>query len=228
MLTLRARVQWLVTLAVILSSLLAGCGLLRTEVVTGSGNVASEARTVDDFTAVELAGSGDVIIAFGPAASLTIEADDNVLPYLTSEVRGDRLVLGTRLNVNLVTANPIRYFVTVRELSAVTLPGSGTINIESMMANDVDFSLPGSGTILASGTADAVDVTMAGSGNVDLGDLRAATGSVRLSGSGNVTVWVTDQLQADLSGSGNILYYGQPALDEDIPGSGDIRSLGDK
>lgn len=221
---LRARHLLLVALA----AALAGCSLVRAEVVTGSGIVASEARAVDDFTAVELAGSGDVTIQFGPTAGLTIEADDNLLPYLTSQVRGDRLVLGTRFNVDLITNNPIRYLVTVRELTAVTLPGSGTINIDPLQAEVVDFSLPGSGNILASGLAEAVDVALQGSGNIDLGGLQAATGNVRLGGSGNVTVWVTDQLQADLSGSGNILYYGHPALDEDIPGSGDIRSLGDK
>jgi hypothetical protein len=215
-------------LLVILAAALAGCGLLGTEVVTGSGSVATETRTVDDFTAVELAASGDVTIAFGQAAGLTIEADDNLLPYLTSEVRGDRLVLGTRSNVDLVTENPIRYSITVQELTAVTLPGSGTIQVDPLQASAVEFSLPGSGTIMAAGTADEVEVTLQGSGNVDLGDLRAGTGRVRLDGSGNITVWVTGRLEASLPGSGNIFYFGQPTLAEDINGSGSISSLGDK
>lgn len=213
---------------IVLAAALAGCGLVGSEVITGSGLIASEARVVDEFSAVELAGSGDVNIQFGPAASLTIEADDNLLPYITSDVRGDRLVLGTRPGTNLVTANPIRYLVTIRELTAVALPGSGTITIDPLQADAVDFSLPGSGTILASGLVNAVEVALPGSGNIDLGDVQAATGEVRLGGSGNVTVWITDRLHAVLSGSGNILYYGHPALDEDVSGSGDIRGLGDK
>ncbi len=228
MLTQRVRLHWFVVLAVGTAIALGGCGLLRAEVVTGSGDVATETRSVDNFTAVELAASGDVSIEFGETAALTIEADDNLLPYLTSDVRGDRLVLGTRANVDLVTQNPIRYFVTLRELTSVALPGSGNINIDSMQAHNVDFLLPGSGNIAAAGLADDVEVVLQGSGNVDLGDLQAATGNVRLNGSGNVTVWVTDRLEAQLPGSGNIYYFGRPTVDDSLTGSGNIQGLGDK
>ena len=98
-------------------------------------------------------------------------------------------------------------------------------------AQAVAESLAGEGvecTIAASGLADDVEVILQGSGNVDLGDLQAATGSVRLNGSGNVTVWVTDRLEAQLPGSGNIYYYGRPTLDDSLTGSGNIQGLGDK
>jgi hypothetical protein len=60
--------------------LLTGCS-----VVNGSGQTKSETRTVSGFTGIELSGTGEVTIEQGDAESLTVEADDNVLPALTSE-----------------------------------------------------------------------------------------------------------------------------------------------
>jgi hypothetical protein len=72
----------------------AGCGAI--DAKNGSGNVISESRSVTDFTGVELSGSGKLIIEQSDVESLTITADDNLLPDLTAEVRDSRLLLGTK------------------------------------------------------------------------------------------------------------------------------------
>ena len=80
--------------------------------VNGSGHVETETRQVSGFTGIDLAGSGEVTIEQGDAESLTIEADDNVLPELTSEVSDSVLTLGTKPGTTVRTLNPIRYRVT--------------------------------------------------------------------------------------------------------------------
>ena len=67
------------SLAVLL--VVSACG-----VVGGSGKVETETRQVSGFTAIDLTGTGEVTIEQGETESLTIEADDNVLPALTSKV----------------------------------------------------------------------------------------------------------------------------------------------
>src|SRR5918993_4416238 len=91
---------------------LTGCS-----VVNGSGQTKSETRPVSGFTGIELSGSGEVTIEQGEAESLTIEADDNVLPVLTSEVEDSVLRLGTKPRTRVQTDNPIRYRVTVDDLT---------------------------------------------------------------------------------------------------------------
>lgn len=62
----------------------------------GSGNLITEEREVSDFDRVELASDGELMLTQGGSESLIIEAEDNVMSYITSEVRGGTLVLGLK------------------------------------------------------------------------------------------------------------------------------------
>src|SRR5262249_24541080 len=56
----------------------------RVDVVRGSGNVKSESRDVRDFDRVGVSGVGTLTITQGSTESLTIQAEDNLLPLLRS------------------------------------------------------------------------------------------------------------------------------------------------
>src|SRR5262249_20664375 len=66
--------------------------------VIGSGKAQTISRPVAGFTQISLEGQGALTIQQTGTDSLTIEADDNILPLLTSEVSNDRLTLGTKYN----------------------------------------------------------------------------------------------------------------------------------
>ncbi len=93
--------------------------------VIGSGLMRSEARTVRDFREVALEGTGTLTITQGATEALTIEAEDNILPVLTSEVRAGRLTLSERGTSGIRPTKPIRYTLTVQDLGTVRLSGSG-------------------------------------------------------------------------------------------------------
>ena len=84
-----------------------------------SGNMESESRSVSGFTAIKLTGSGEVTIDQTGTDSLTIEADDNVLPKVTSNVVDGTLMLGVEGNVS--SSTPIKFVVT-RRLSTASSP----------------------------------------------------------------------------------------------------------
>ena len=69
-----------------------GCLGIRT--VSGSGKVTEEEREVSGFTGVELATIGNLTIELGERESLHIEAEDNLMRYLETEVRGETLIIG--------------------------------------------------------------------------------------------------------------------------------------
>jgi hypothetical protein len=232
---------------------LAGCGLLLGEanVIRGSGEIVSEAREVSGFSGVALLGSGEVIITQGESEGLVIEADDNLLQLITSQVRGDTLELGfDRANwrASIQPSQPIRYLVAVRELGALdlagsgrmevadlsaeglrlTLSGSGDIALDQLSASDLNVTLPGSGNLQLAGAVERQTVGLGGSGNYEAGDLESQSAEVTLSGSGNVTLWVREALDVRLSGSGTVNYFGTPTVERDISGSGDINPLGEK
>ena len=205
--------------AAILAILLAVAGC---SVVNGSGNVKTESRQVSGFTKIDLAGSGEVTIDQGPAESLTIEADDNVLPALTSEVSGSTLKLGTKPRTTVRTRSPIRYRVTVKDLTGVSLSGSGSVTAKGMQLSALRADISGSGTINISGSAEKQDIQLSGSGRYEAGELTSQDVTAEISGSGEVVVNVSRALKVDISGSGRVTYSGDPTVDQDISGSGKL------
>ena len=68
------------------------------------------------YTPIEIQQTGE--------ESLVIEAEDNILPLLTSEVSGRRLTLGTKPNTSISATRPIVYRLTVKDLAGIGVSGS--------------------------------------------------------------------------------------------------------
>ena len=235
--------KFIVLIGVLLVSLLTACGLIG---VRGSGNVISESRSVSNFSRVSLSGSGELIITQGGGESLTIEADDNLMQYLESEVRGDTLHLGSKRNTNVNPTRAIRYNLGIIELNSLNLSGSGRAEANSIDTDSLDIGVSGSGNVRINTLgADSLTVRISGSGEFELGgrvvdqeirisgsgdyfarELESKTTKITVSGSGKATVWVIDSLDVNISGSGSVDYYGQPAINMLGSGSGNLNNLG--
>ena len=231
----------------VLALLLGGCNL---NVIQGSGHVISEARPVSDFTSVELLGSGHVVLAQGNDEALTVEAEDNLLSHLRTEVRGHTLYLGLddadRYEV-LWPTKPIKYYVSLKTVEGLKLTGSGVIEAQQLKADRLALDIVGSGDInIASLTANSLRSSIDGSGRYDLGEgtvpeqqididgsgsyhseqLAGESVSVQISGSGDAAVWAENKLEARVSGSGDVRYYGTPQVTQIVNGSGRVEAQG--
>jgi hypothetical protein len=191
-------------------------------VTKGSGKVVTQTRQVSGFTKVELSGSGELTIEKTGTESLTISAEDNLLPELTSEVSGDTLILGTKPNTTIAPTKPITYSLTVKDLSGIAVSGSGSVRVSNLMTNSLTTKISGSGTITASGTVNDQDVDISGSGRYQAEQLTSKSVKVQVSGSGNASVLATDLLDVKISGSGTVTYSGNPQVSQEISGSGKL------
>jgi hypothetical protein len=230
--------------------LLAGCVNFNWESspgIKGSGTVVSETRQVSQFDRVSVSGSGHLNIVQGDRESLTIEADDNLIPLLRSEVSGGMLKLGPQ-NVNLRPTRTIQYRLELKSLKELHLSGaldaeaqsfksdrlllaisgSGNIAVPKLEASTLEVRVSGSGNLRLAGKADRQAVSISGSGNYRAGDCESQDTTVNVSGSGDATVWVHRTLEAHVSGSGDIKYYGSPQTNTRVSGSGSVHSLGNK
>lgn len=111
----------------------------------------------------------------------------------------------------------------VNGLANIELDGSGDIELK-MKAKEVAALLDGSGDIKLSGSADKLDVKLEGSGDIHAYDMESINCIARLDGSGNIKVFASKHLEADLRGSGDIDYKGSPQVKANIDGSGSIDS----
>jgi len=217
-------------------------------VITGSGDVITETRQVNDFDRISISGSGEVIVTQGESESLSIETDDNVMDHIEAEVEGGTLKLGMKDGINLISTTRLVFYVGVDDLAGLSISGSGDVESEKIDAGHLEVQISGSGDVMiASLTADELKAEISGNGEIDLagdvaaqdvdisgsgkylaGDLCSESVKVSVSGSGDATVCATETLDVSVSGSGSVNYYGRPSLTTSKSGTGDINSLGEK
>lgn len=216
--------------------------------VRGSGNVATETRDVSGFDSVQVDYPARVLISQGASESLKVEAEDNVLPGLKTEVKGDVLRIYYK-SQDGEHVNPTKMAVitiTVTDLAAldfssageavvegvqsddlsVSLDGAGNVKLNEIAVKDLSVNLSGAGSTTASGTADNLSLNISGFGSFNAKDLQCSTVSVNISGAGSATVWAEQQLSATISGAGSVNYYGSPNVSQQISGVGDVKQLG--
>lgn len=211
--------------------------------IKGNGNVVTEKRKINSFDEVSVGGSFTVLLVEGKVGTLTIEGEENVIPYLETEVKGGDLRIGFKDNVSIRTTKKLVITVPFNSLSGISLGGSGEINVTKEIDNNtVDFSIGGSGNIVArvnsdnvkasiggsgnvklSGKANNLKCSIAGSGNVKAFDLKTNNLKASIAGSGDVSAYVTSKIKASMVGSGNIYYKGNPNdIDTSSAGSGSV------
>jgi hypothetical protein len=191
----------------------------------GSGTPASETRSVDSFTRVELAGSNNVTIKVGEPQSVIVHADDNLMRKVTTAVHEGTLVVGNS-NGSFTPRSPMWVAITTPAIDGLTLSGSGNIDVSGVATPNLSVNLPGSGNIRASGRADELDVSIPGSGTAQLRALTARDVQTTVDGSGEITITATSSLSAVISGSGAVIYGGNPGhVQTSITGSGAVTPL---
>jgi hypothetical protein len=195
-----------------------GCNL---NAVHGSGIAKTESRAVASFSKIELSGSPDVEVTVGPATSLTVTSDDNILPLIETTVSGDTLSIHSKQSY--ISLHGVNLKITVPEFTGLSVSGSGDIRVQGLTGGDLDASITGSGDVTLKGTTDRLRAKIVGSGDLRAGDLAAKDVRVTITGSGNATVRAAEQLDASVTGSGDVHYYGNPPqVRKNITGSGDI------
>lgn len=188
----------------------------------GSGILETQSRDVRGFSAVCLEGYGELVVRQTGTESLSVTAEDNLLPHLISRVEGDTLTLSVEPGVNVQPSKGIRYAVTVNRLSGISLPGSGTVSVDAVDSPELRVSLTGSGTISLDGVVGLQTVVLSGSGDYRASGLRSERASVTISGSAEASVAVTDSLDVTITGMGTVRYAGDPAVRKTIAGVGGV------
>jgi len=187
----------------------------------GSGNAATQTRSLPPFTQVELAGGNNVSVTVGPRQRVVVHADDNLLDHITTRVVNGRLVVGDR--GSFTTSAPTSVDVAVPRLDSLSLTGGGVLTAASVHQRALSVTLPGGGVLRATGAVDRLDVVLAGGGDAELGGLVARDATVRLPGGGRVVVDATRSLDAAVSGAGVIVYAGNPRhVRSSVTGAGAI------
>ncbi len=192
----------------------------------GSGEVKEESRNVANFSRVLLALPADVVLTQSNTESLSIAADDNLLPLMSTRVENGELVIEGDKNRGFSTRNGIKIRLNVKSLNGITIKGSGDIHGDQLNTDKFDLAIMGSGDVrFKSIRADQFKLSIKGSGDVTVSTLDSKSVDAAIHGSGDIRLPALQAKTVNFSvnGSGDIQASGSAdKVDVEINGSGDV------
>lgn len=214
--------------------------------IRGNRDVITENRSVRNFDGVAVCCGMRVELTESNNFSVEVKAESNIMEYVRTEVSGGRLEIGFKGQVNIKTNETVVVYVSMPTIDyAGASSGSKLVGMSSFRGEDleidassgakVELAFTGSriranassaGKIQLEGTGTRIKARASSGASVRAGDFRAQRGDANASSGGGVTVYVTDELEADASSGGGVRYRGNPAnVDADRSSGGSVRKV---
>ncbi len=208
----------------------------------GKGALVSQTRDLPAFHAVESGIAADLVLHVAPESRIAFSIQENLVPLLKTEVEDGCLKIYFSESVNYQERLVIDVYApsydallmmgsgnmtlqdSVRaQTFTASLSGSGNIRVRQLTSDQVDVSITGSGNVEMGGSTRGMKADISGSGECQLRELSAQSAQVQVTGSGDVSCTVQESLDAAITGSGDIEYQGSAtAVKSSVTGSGEI------
>jgi len=206
----------------------------------GEGGTITEELFLDNFTGIKLTTDAQVYLSQGDELEVLVKGQENIIDELETSVRND--VWEIEFDDCIEDSDVLRIYITAPNFDYIANRGSGKIRSEDILKADIlDIDNNGSGAIILSVEADQIngrnsgsgtvelegvaatfDYEIDGSGDVNAFDLLVRDAQLKIDGSGDFQVQVSDFLGVDIDGSGDVYYKGDPDMNVKTSGSGKV------
>ncbi|MEH6681734.1 MAG: head GIN domain-containing protein [Sediminicola sp.] len=234
-----------ITISLILALFLSSCGLDINfgDGKKGNGTVATETRTVtEDFTAVTASEGLDVFVVQGKTLGIEVEADENIIDLIGTDIKNGRLTIHAIENIGKATKT-VR--VTLPEITALESSSGADLIVENAIEADkidldatsgADLEVELSANEINASASSGADITVSGKVNVLFAD--ASSGAdisakellskichAEASSGADISVNISESLTADASSGGDISYIGEGNVQKNKSSSGSVHKL---
>jgi hypothetical protein len=215
--------------------------------IKGTGEIIKEKRTVADFTSIEVHDNIYVTLTQDSINSVEVEAGENLLPLIRTNVDGSMLRIENDNKCNWVRSykKEIHVYLHVRNLqyiwsySGKSIISSNTltnpvINIFNFFSGDISVDIDADssytkqmgagGDISVTGRTNYNYIFDQGYGFLHLENLQSNKALVAQHGTGDIHMNIRDILDVEILSSGSVYYSGSPAV-EQRPSSGNGRLI---
>ena len=196
--------------------------------IRGDGNVKNQQREAGSFDKIRVTRGMNVYLSQGDAEKIIVEADENLLDYIETDVSNNTLNITTSANIR--SSKSKKVFVTVTDLSNVhTTAGSNLFSEGEISCNNLDISSSAGSNIKLKIKAEDIKVAASAGSNITLegkandAEIKASAGSnikaedleindcdARTSSGANIWIKVNNGFNGKASSGGNLFYYGNP------------------
>ena len=223
--------------------LLSGCNFNFNSGKRGNGNVVTEERSVSaDFTEVKASAGIDVFLSEGNTNKIVVEADENLLPLIKTEVKDGKLTISTTGNIGFYKSKKV--YVTYKELTAITassgaeIIGNSVIRSERLSLNsssgaeikievfskELVAKTSSGADIEIKGKASSFNVQASSGSELDAEKLQTINCIAKASSGAKINVNVKENLETTVSSGADINYYGDPiSVNSNKSSSGSVR-----
>lgn len=198
-----------------------------------SGKIIKETRIISEFRRLRINSLMDVYWHFDTTNKIVIEAGENLMPFIETEVENNILSITDRNRCNwLRKYKRIQLHIYSKSLKYIDLYGNGDFTMIDTLVNDsvmVDnwsdiskvkllvksnvfsYSLnAGTGDTYIYGSANVCYLWVMGYGYVHAKDFKTAYNYITHKSTGNLTVNVFKETKNELFSLGNLYIYGKP------------------
>lgn len=196
--------------------------------VKGNGNVVEEEREVTGFNGIKTSRGVNVYISQGDGEKVVIEADENLVDIIETDVENSILKVTTRRRIREATSTKV--FVTFRELEEVkAFAGSNVYSEKAVRAGNMDVSASAGSNIKLDVAANKMEVSASAGANIFLEgtareiSVHASAGSnvkaeglvtevcrAKAGSGANIYITVEKEMEGRASSGGNVFYSGNP------------------
>jgi hypothetical protein len=223
----------LLTRSLLALLLVAGTAYTYASPKAGSFQQKTEDRHLSGFHAIEVGGPYDVTVTQGNTESVKVEAPEEVISHVTTEVENGVLkIYDKRHDFHWGDLfghhRKILVYVTIKDVNSIVVSGSGDVTFHNgLHADKMNLHVSGSGDVDGELEVKSLETSISGSGDVKLSG-HAENSAVRVSGSGDYSArgLITVNTDVHVSGSGDAKIYASNKVDASVSGSGDIRFAG--
>jgi len=201
------------------------------EEVNASGVKMTEVREVPAFNQISLEGVFNVYLLQKDKESVRIEADENVLPFILTEVVDGLLTVKLKEDTKIVKMKKINIYITLKDIQKLETKGVGMVqSMEKLNLKTVELSLKGVGatklnldcesltihselvgSLVLQGSGKSLIIKHKGIGSFEAFDFKAETVNLESDGIGKAEVYASDELIVDAKGLGGVEYKGNPS-----------------
>jgi hypothetical protein len=199
------------------STSVGACGLVGTR---GEGAVIAESRQTDAFSGIESGGGVHVAVTIGPASSLAIQAQANILPLIVTEVVDGTLRI--RSSKGYTTSETVDVTITTPHLDRIVLNGGSHGDIDGLTADVLDVRVSGGAVLTANGTAKALSLDFNGGSVGHMDGLTATTIKLDLTGGSRVDVRATELVSGSATGGSHVSVAGGAEASVNTTGGSEV------
>ncbi len=195
-----------------------GCHLVG---IHGNGHIKTDERPVGPFADIDVRGAFTIEWQSG-TPGLRITTDENLLPYIDSNISGDTLHVRTREQIR--PTHGVKVFISSPTRTGARISGAVKLVAKQLTGSRFALEARGASQVSLDGKIDELLADMTGASELAASSLQTKTTEISTTGAGDAEIAVAETLKVAITGAGKVSYSGNPpTIEKHIAGAGSVR-----